>query len=281
MTELSTTTRADEAERGPLSAEELDRLEGKLRNPDYHTVCSPRALFTKAADALAQARLSPSLNGGRGAPEGWKLVPVEPTERMVLVGADARVGPADAEDVYCRMLAACPLPPEVDKSFNSCTSERAAVPQAACPAGVEPSAVDETAWLIEETWSGYVHYIDKTFHAERWRAERDSLEALPYEWVLTGTGGATLTVRKAKVGFITKDPIEAMRFPTKEAAEAWIAQQPHWFSYGDQFQAREHMWPALSSEAPPVEEMEAEGDSSREELHEQNQPLPATEGEAT
>lgn len=108
--------------------------------------------------------------------------------------------------------------------------------------------LEETAWLIEETWSGYIHYIHRSFDADGWRAEANSLDEQPYKWVPTGVGsGLTLTRRKPTILFITKDANEAMRFPTKEAADAWIAAQPNWFNHGDQYQAREHMWPDVSA----------------------------------
>lgn len=105
----------------------------------------------------------------------------------------------------------------------------------------------ETGWLIEETWSGYVHYIHHTFDAARWRAEANSIDDKPYEWVPTGVSwGMTLTRRKPTILFITKDANEALRFPTKGDADVWIAAQPDWFNHGDQYQAREHMWPELT-----------------------------------
>jgi hypothetical protein len=123
------------------------------------------------------------------------------------------------------------------------------------PAEASPASVgaggEETAWLIEETWSGYIHYIDQTFDAEKWSREAASLRELPYEWIFNNSGGATLTRRRAKIGFITKDDGDAMRFPSREAAEAWIAAQPNWFNNSDQFQAREHMW--FLPSAPVVE----------------------------
>lgn len=108
---------------------------------------------------------------------------------------------------------------------------------------------DETAWLIEETWSGYVHYIHRSFDAASWRREANSIADLPYLWVPNG-GGATLTRRRPKCLFITKDANEAMRFASRAVADAWIAAQPNWFNYGDQYQAREHMWPEPSGEQP-------------------------------
>lgn len=87
---------------------------------------------------------------------------------------------------------------------------------------------DSTAWLIEETWSGYVHYIHRDFDAEKWRKERDLVRAM----------------HRRQQHFITKDIAEALTFDTKDRAHAWLAEQPHWMSRGDQYQVREHMWTA-------------------------------------
>jgi hypothetical protein len=107
---------------------------------------------------------------------------------------------------------------------------------------------DRTAWLIEETWSGFVHYLHRDFEPTRWRAEANSLSALPFEWAPTGTGGWLLTRRKPSVPFITKDANEAMHFASAADAHGWLAAQPPWLSCGDQYQPREHMWPAPSGQ---------------------------------
>lgn len=115
------------------------------------------------------------------------------------------------------------------------------------PSGVER---ESTGWLIEETWSGYVHYVHRDFDEQSWRAERDSLARLPFVWVFNNTGGATLTHRVETVPFITKFDAEALRFSTKADAEAWIKAQPSWLNHSDQFQAREHMWLLTALDTP-------------------------------
>ncbi|HTK34595.1 MAG TPA: hypothetical protein VL358_04805 [Caulobacteraceae bacterium] len=102
---------------------------------------------------------------------------------------------------------------------------------------------DETAWLIEETWSGFIHYIHRDFDAEKWVRETASLSELPYQWMPSGTRGATLTRRKPTIPFITKNASEAMRFASRADAEAWLSAQPSWLSCTTQHQPREHMWP--------------------------------------
>jgi hypothetical protein len=110
----------------------------------------------------------------------------------------------------------------------------------------------DRAWLIEETWSGFVHYIHRDFDAVKWRVESGSLRRCPWEWRPSGSGGFTLSRRKPSIPFITKDDAEAMRFPTKAEAEAWIKDQPLWLSRGDQYQPREHMWVAPSQPSSHV-----------------------------
>lgn len=91
----------------------------------------------------------------------------------------------------------------------------------------------ETAWLIEETWSGYVHYVHRDFNCEKWAAEcRRDRDRRSY--------GLHALMR---VPLVTKNVDDAMRFPTKDAAEVWLAFQPRWMSEGEQYQVREHMWP--------------------------------------
>ncbi|MCG7388806.1 hypothetical protein [Pantoea sp. ACRSB] len=58
-------------------------------------------LFTRAAPAINLAEL---------APEGWKLVPVVPTQEMVLAGKGGCVTGDMAREVYEDMLAAAPSP---------------------------------------------------------------------------------------------------------------------------------------------------------------------------
>ena len=101
---------------------------------------------------------------------------------------------------------------------------------------------DKTVWLIEETWSGFVHYVHRDFDHKAWRAECTSLDRLPYVWVSSGSGGATLTRRKARIPFITKSVDEARQFKSKAEAINWLIEQC--LHVTDQFQVREHMWPA-------------------------------------
>lgn len=48
-----------------------------------------------------------------GVPEGWKLVPVEPTEEMAHEGAIARMHTRDVRFIWKRMLHASPIAPGV------------------------------------------------------------------------------------------------------------------------------------------------------------------------
>lgn len=109
-------------------SEEREELIAKLRSlavcartRDCRVGKHDAARFEQAADLLAQQETS-----GWREPEGWKLVPVEPDQSMVLiatrehVGAeryardheycDAQIGPK-LRTVYANMLAAAPSPP--------------------------------------------------------------------------------------------------------------------------------------------------------------------------
>ncbi len=102
---------------------------------------------------------------------------------------------------------------------------------------------DETAWLIEETWSGFVHYVHRDYRCDKlaaeWRQNR---------WRDSYGAPARHTEK-----LITKNIDEAMRFATKDAADLWLAMQPRWMSKGDQYQVREHLWPDVGPTALPQE----------------------------
>jgi hypothetical protein len=69
--------------------------------------------FLKAADLFEQAaaeiqQLKAQLSARQAAPDGWRLVPVEPTEEMVTAGQES----FGVHDCYYAMLSAAPPPPE-------------------------------------------------------------------------------------------------------------------------------------------------------------------------
>lgn len=188
---------------------------------------------------------------------------------------------ADQGDIARAALAAFRAHPQVSQPIREgdSTSSR----DHAQASSVKPRLEGETGWLIEETWSGYVHYIHRDFDARAWEAESRSLDALPYAWVASG-GGVTLTRRQASITFITKNVDEALRFPTQDAAHKWIALQPGWMTHSDQFQAREHMWidAALPVEKPFVFNWNDEHDPQNGDgLHHPDPPRdPQSEGES-
>ena len=64
--------------------------------------------LVKRIDKLLKAPLSETPAGGTAkVPEGWKLVPVEPTQHMMRA---VELGPSNARYVYRAMLAAAPSP---------------------------------------------------------------------------------------------------------------------------------------------------------------------------
>lgn len=106
------------------------------------------------------------------------------------------------------------------------------------------SLQNEKAWLIEETWSGYVHYVHRDFDCAKWAAEcrrDDDRRSLGLPALM-------------RVPIVTKLVDEAMRFASRDAAVTWLAFQPRWMQ-GDQYQIREHMWPRSPAlEARPLPE---------------------------
>ncbi|MFW0850332.1 hypothetical protein QMS90_20300 [Cronobacter sakazakii] len=91
------------------------------RDPLIQAVKDCRAIFTRQplsvdvlAGALRKAPLAPSDNQGRqretASPQGWKLVPEEPTQEMIQAAMDCEVMSMDTveRDTYKAMLAATP-----------------------------------------------------------------------------------------------------------------------------------------------------------------------------
>lgn len=75
--------------------------------------------FDAARDALRAALEQPDAKPPATAPEGWKLVPMEPTRDMLTnwIKADV-VSNRTAPDLYCAMLAAAPQPPTVKECLT-------------------------------------------------------------------------------------------------------------------------------------------------------------------
>lgn len=96
----------------PLNIEAL--MSGK---PGYHP---PIAWLTAAKDRIRWLSRLAGVNqqAGSGVPEGWRLVPIEPTEEMAKAARnpngetmDGYPNPATYAERYKAMLAAAPLPP--------------------------------------------------------------------------------------------------------------------------------------------------------------------------
>lgn len=121
----------------------------------------------------------------------------------------------------------------------SCT-ESTDAPAFGAAEDAQRKSEDEIAWLIEETWSGFVHYVHRDFNCADWATEcRRDDDRRRY--------GLPALMR---VPIVTKNVEEAMRFPTRDAAELWKAFQPRWMAEGEQYAIREHLWPALSAHPP-------------------------------
>jgi len=76
-------------------------LESVTTSVDFASHVSVEAVIVMAKELLA-------LRKGREIPEGWKLVPVEPTEEMIAAGDQFMDGLSRLGDAYYAMLAAAP-----------------------------------------------------------------------------------------------------------------------------------------------------------------------------
>lgn len=95
-----------------------ERGSGGQHVAPYHVGCI-RCKCEQCADEEAEAiaawnrRVSPGAAQTREVPPGWKLVPVEPTEDMILEG-NKRTWPIPSKYAYHAMLAAAPASQPVD-----------------------------------------------------------------------------------------------------------------------------------------------------------------------
>jgi hypothetical protein len=76
-------------------------LESVTTSVDFASHVSVEAVIVMAKELLA-------LRKGREIPEGWKLVPVEPTEEMIAASDQFMDGLSRLGDAYDAMLAAAP-----------------------------------------------------------------------------------------------------------------------------------------------------------------------------
>ena len=100
---------------------------------------------TYTSETKPEAQLSAIGAGGveplrkRAAPQGWKLVPVEPTEKMIIEGGCAQtlkdghryIGECTAKTAWSFMLAAAPTPPEAFETEGGLVCENSTSKQGA------------------------------------------------------------------------------------------------------------------------------------------------------
>lgn len=67
-----------------------------------------RQLGLDSSEVVSMAKELLALRKGREIPEGWKLVPIEPTEEMIAAGDQFMDGLSRLGDAYDAMLAAAP-----------------------------------------------------------------------------------------------------------------------------------------------------------------------------
>lgn len=84
-------------------------LEALINEGEFRKLLKP--LIEKSIDSIREALDQPDAGIPATVPEGWKLVPVDPTREM-LRSAFPASGPVTANAVYRAMLAAAPQPPK-------------------------------------------------------------------------------------------------------------------------------------------------------------------------
>ncbi|MFG5778247.1 hypothetical protein ACFIQF_14355 [Comamonas sp. J-3] len=103
----------------------LGHLKAMRKDPFKH--CDAAGEFLAApplpGEAVLAERLA-QLSQAQAVPDGWKLVPVEPTEEMLQAGRDTPLSgleedaPDDYKAVFKSMLSAAPPPPEQSNSVE-------------------------------------------------------------------------------------------------------------------------------------------------------------------
>ena len=86
-------------------------LEALINEGEFRKLMKP--LIEKSIDTLRAALQQPNASITASVPAGWKLVPVEPTEKMIDIGRSLSSFP---DGVYRAMLAAAPQPPTTEQS---------------------------------------------------------------------------------------------------------------------------------------------------------------------
>jgi hypothetical protein len=94
---------------------------------------------------------------------------------------------------------------------------------------------DKAAWLIEDAWTG-PHWIHRDFDARAWAKHFRKCADADHEGL-----------RHPKCpALCAKDANDAMGFPSKAEAEAWLSAQPKWMR-NCQWRPIEHSWPEVST----------------------------------
>lgn len=123
----------------PVGVKKIEGLEGAIKDANKIWTKTSPSLFggiacknNEEADAILQAaRAYLELQNGAPtpAPQGWKLVPIEPTLEMRLEGEKVVPRPCNwfdihhADDVYSAMLSAAPTPAPTEIDLESLKNE--------------------------------------------------------------------------------------------------------------------------------------------------------------
>jgi len=145
-----------------MKDEQRAKFESWYAKRVQHTDGSSREAESWSAWQAALALNAADRDVMRQAPEGWKWVPIEPTQAMCQAAQESlrewpkfpfRVGPA-----YKAMLAAAPTPPAEQQGEHCGHCGRTVVGSAAWPVREQQGEQEPVAWLHAKSsllWGGY------------------------------------------------------------------------------------------------------------------------------
>ncbi|MGF6633543.1 Lar family restriction alleviation protein [Paraburkholderia sp. MM6662-R1] len=152
-------------------------------DPQHYVQCEEcdGATMRHASDAAAiaawnrRAAASAQATGQAGVPDGWKLVPAEPTDQMTFVGQSHRYDSAwSIGAIYRKMLAAALTPPQDGAPIRD--------------AAILREALQELSNMYGSTWDR-VDGALVTFDVERFEAAHEKArDALSQQPALRGEG---------------------------------------------------------------------------------------------
>lgn len=125
-----------------------------------HHVEQTRPIYktTMALEALIAALEQPDIEIPASVPEGWKLVPVEPTDDMLYdIQEYSHILPPRGRRIWAHMLAAAPQPPALEQS----QPKREPIPNVMMDLGWELHGSNDPyqSWCMAVEWTERAHGI--------------------------------------------------------------------------------------------------------------------------